>query len=471
MSTEEKGRKQGKGLSRRDFLRMSVLTGSGAVVASCAPEIVEVEKEVPVEVTRIVEIEPEVDNGLSLWSWGTAMARYRDFDGNDVFVDRLAVDTGLELELSTLDGPDMVAKLKASLPAGTGPDVYNTDFSYVAPFWGFTEPLNAWGGAEWGANWKTDIFSDSATSEMELVASSFGELPGEALYLPGNMQLLGWIYYWIPKFEELGVDASGLNTWEDFETLCNTIKAAGVVPMGNGGEGAHLVDWYKSLVEVTAPGKFEEAQRGTGSFTDPGLVKAFDLFSQVYNEFSQEGAIGAMDNNAIREPFYGGAGEVPMYNLFTGTPYFGWLTHDRDDIRHALNNTVGTFMVPGAKGLAATDAGVAMVASGSRKANAWKYMKWRTIGSGGQQIAGTGQPMGARALRPKKVGTDFDTNLQAPLLDALANQENVFRRVLCPDVNNTLMKVLPGVVVGEITSAQAADEVQAAFDANCGQWT
>jgi multiple sugar transport system substrate-binding protein len=48
-----------KNLSRRDFLRLSAVTASGAVLAACAPQVVEKTVEVPVKETVIVEKEVE----------------------------------------------------------------------------------------------------------------------------------------------------------------------------------------------------------------------------------------------------------------------------------------------------------------------------------------------------------------------------------------------------------------------------
>ena len=170
-------------VSRRGFLRLTAFATAGAALAACAPPAA------PADQGASEEAMPaEADTGVSLWSWGTAMARYRDPEGNDIFVDTLKADTGLDMELGMVDHPDMAAKLKAALPAGTGPDLLNTDFDIMGPFWGFVEPLNDRGEAEWGASWKEDTFSGAALSEMEVVANIV-DLSGDALYLPGNMQL------------------------------------------------------------------------------------------------------------------------------------------------------------------------------------------------------------------------------------------------------------------------------------------
>ena len=453
--------------SRREFLRLSAIVAAGTTFAACAPPTAQPEQASAPESAPAAE----EDTTITLWSWGTSMFRYLAEDGSNILAEKVKEDLGLDLETTPVEHADMAAKLKAALPAGTGPDMVNTDFDVMGPFWGFMEPLNAWGEKEWGSSWKTDLLSGPALSEMELVSSTLVGTPGEAYHMPGNMQLLGWLYYWIPVFEERGIDPSTLNTWEDFEDMLQSFLDDGIRPLGGQGHPAAYADWFKSLVEVTAPGKMAEVQLGQGDskFTDPDMVAAFDLFAKVYSEYMQEGALAAADGNLVREGFWNG-GSLPMLSLFTGTPYFSFTKNENEVIRNAMHNDVGTFLIPGSKGLAGTDAGVAMVAESDNKENAWEYMKWRTLGPGGEQMARTGQPVAAKAIAVPLQNTDFDKNLGAPLLEALASGDNVFRRILCTDVYQAATTTLPGVTEGLITAEQAAQEVQDAFDANCDQW-
>ena len=55
-------------------------------------------------------------------------------------------------------------------------------------------------------------------------------------------------------------------------------------------------------------------------------------------------------------------------------------------------------------------------------------------------------------------------------MDAMANGDNKFRRILCADVYSALTQVIPGVVQGQIDAATAGQEVQDAFDRGCGDW-
>src|SRR5699024_2794619 len=122
------------------------------------------------------------------------------------------------------------------------------------------------------------------------------------------------------------------------------------------------------------------------------------------------------------------------------------------------------------KGLAATDAGVGVVASSQNKDAAWEVVKWIAAGAENERLAARGEPVAFLDHPPAGKGTDFDEFVQKPLIDALATGENKFRRVLCADVYNALTTVIPGVVQGQIDAATAGQEVQDAFDRGCEQW-
>jgi len=114
-----------KALTRRQFLRMAGGTGAGVLAAACAPQIVEVEKEVAVEqiVEKIVEVEvgtktvkmwmlpnfnPLID--LHLIKAGTAAG------------DELGIDVLVE-PVQTGGWQENVARLTAAHEAGTAADI------------------------------------------------------------------------------------------------------------------------------------------------------------------------------------------------------------------------------------------------------------------------------------------------------------------------------------------------------------
>jgi len=414
----------------------------------------------------LATLPPSVEGKVVLWGWPTQITRSFDENGQDKFVERVKAETGIDVEVALVEQNDLSPKLKAALPAGTGPDILATDFDVMGPYWGFMENLNSYAEKEWGSDWRSK-FTDTALSEMDLV-SEIAKKPGQALYIPGNMQVLGWPYYWIKYFDQAGIKASDIKTFDDFIAVCGKLKAAGIQPMLGASHPANLVDWYQTLVEVAAPGKMELAERGKAKFNDPDMAKTFDLIVQIHKDCMQEGAIGA-DTGNVFNAFH--RGEAAMIYTFTGTPWFGFLNVDDPQTRQNMRGAYGTFLFPQSKGLAATDGGVAMLSTSKNKDKAWEVIKWMVTGKNAERMAKeAGQPMAFKALTPGPTNTDFDKNLGQPLYNALTNGPNKFRRVLCVDVYNTLTKVIPGVVTGQISSQDAADEVQDTFDRACQQW-
>ncbi len=443
-----------KHLSRREFLRAA----AGAAAATQLAGLVSSVGAAP---------PPQDATTITVWGWPTQLTRSMDAEGNELITDRVQEDLGLTLELNLVDQPDLGPKLKAALPAGTGPDVVTTDFDVMGPYWDFMTPLNSMAEAEWGSSWKTDVFTDTALNEMAIVGNIVGD-PEAAMYLPGDMQLLGWPFYWLSDFEDNDIDASSLKTFDDFIAACDTLKAAGIVPIIAGDHPAELADLFKSLVEVAAPGKMAQVQAGQGSFTDPDMVETFNLIAMLYNNYMEDGAI-ATDAGTSLDTFHAHGGAIGT--TFAGVPWFGFVNSDNADVRANMRSNYGTFVLPGSKGLAATNAGVAIVAESENATAAWEYLKWATVGKGAEYDArDAAKPFAAKAITPSLTGTDFDTNIAEPLFDALQNGDNVFRRILCPDVYNAITTAIPGVVTGQISAEIAAADVQDAFDQNCGQW-
>ncbi len=416
-------------------------------------------------VTATVPAAAQEPAKVTIWGWPTTIAGFFDTD-TDTLVGRLKAETGIDAELVLTEQNELGAKLKAALPAGQGPDVLFTDFDVMNPYWQFMEPLDDRLVAEWGDDWRAQ-FSGASMDELQLVSEIAGK-DGQALYLPGNVQLLGWLLYDRDAWSAAGLDPATLTGFDDLMSACATLKAADKTAILVGGHPAGLVDLYQSFVEVTAPGKMELAQRGQASFTDADMTAAFDLITRLYTECAQEGAIAATVDATLFSQLF--SGQAATAFQFTGTPWFGFVADEAGGGADFMANRAGTFQMPGSKGLAATDAGIGVVASSQNKDAAWEVVKWIASGAENARNAERGEPMAFIANPPAGKGTDFDVYVQKPLIDALATGDNKFRRVLCADVYNALTQVIPGVVQGQIDAATAGQEVQDAFDRGCESW-
>jgi ABC-type glycerol-3-phosphate transport system substrate-binding protein len=402
---------------------------------------------------------------IVVWGWPTTVAGFFDTE-DDTLAMRAQEELGIEVELVLTEQDQMGAKLAAALPANQGPDVLYTDFDVMNPYWTFMEPLDERAAAEWGDDWRSR-FSTASMEEQQLV-SEIAEKDGQALYLPGNVQLLGWLIHDREAFEAADVDPASFQGFDDLVAACSTLKAADKTAILLGSHPAGLVDLYQSLVEVSAPGKMEQAQRGQAPFTDADMTAPYDMIATLYSDCAQEGAIAAtVDATLFGQLFTGAAASTFQ---FSGTPWFGFVADEAGGGADFMKNRAGTFLNPGSKGLAATDAGVGVVAGSANADAAWEFVKWIAAGQENERLAARGEPVAFLDHPPATTGTDFDEYVQAPLIEALATGDNKFRRILCADVYNALSTVIPGVVQGQIDAATAGQEVQDAFDRGCEEW-
>ena len=254
-------------------------------------------------------------------------------------------DLGIDLEVSVVEQNELGAKLKAALPAGNGPDLLATDFDVMGPYWSFMEPLDGYATDEWGADWRSN-FGDASLSELDLVSEIAGT--DKPLYMPGNMQLLGWPMYSQKLFADAGLDASTIKTYDDFINACGTLKEAGILPLAIGSHPAGLVDLFQVLVEVAAPDRIELAERGQAKFTDADLASTFDLIAEVFNTCADEGAIGADIGTVTFPSFY--TNQAAMMMEFAGTPLMSDVHSPDQMTQGSLQQRLRDIPVPGVRG-------------------------------------------------------------------------------------------------------------------------
>jgi multiple sugar transport system substrate-binding protein len=139
MTEKKDDAKKDKLISRRQFLRGAGMTGAGLAAAACAPQIVEVEKEVAVE--KIVEVEkvvtavPEVakkTGELSILRWNHFVP------AADVWFDEYAAEwgaaNGVKVTVDGIHQSDMPARGSSELAAQKGHDIFEWNFGTGSPF-------------------------------------------------------------------------------------------------------------------------------------------------------------------------------------------------------------------------------------------------------------------------------------------------------------------------------------------------
>jgi len=215
-------------LNRRDFLRLSAAAATGVVVAACAPatpQIVEVEKEVPVEkeVVRTVEVEKVVEKvvtptprpapeRVTVNYWGHAfMPRVK--------LDRVYIEQFMEenphITVVYENPGDWSNKLLTSLAAGVGPDLFAEWNAYIGIYYyqGMIVPVDF---TSFGMD-EAEFMDLYIEPENTLQGATFeGKLYG----IPNELSI--YAFHTNNKlWEEAGLDpvADAPKTWEDLAVI------------------------------------------------------------------------------------------------------------------------------------------------------------------------------------------------------------------------------------------------------------
>ncbi|MFC3704729.1 extracellular solute-binding protein [Devosia honganensis] len=96
-------------------------------------------------------------------------------------------------------------------------------------------------------------------------------------------------------FEQAGVDATAINTWDDFLGAVQTLKDAGITPIAGGGGEKWPIHFYWSYLAMREVGKdgFAAAKNGEG-FMGEGFVRASEKLIDLGKlEPFQQGYLGA----------------------------------------------------------------------------------------------------------------------------------------------------------------------------------
>ena len=352
----------------------------------------------------------------------------------------------IKVKFDPTNPPDYNATLRLQLEGGIGPDVmyarsYATGVQlFKDGYFADLEGLpglndNYTSGAK--APWTT---ADGKTFAIPFVAVSHG------------------IYYNIDMFKKNGWEIP--TTWEDFLTLCATIKAAGITPLANslGDEW----DINEVVFMNIAPsfiggekGRLEYAS-GKRKFNDAQVVALFQAMADL-EPYLPEGysALTYNDNQAI---FSMGKAAMSFDGSWTAAAY------EADDLPFEWS----VFAVPAPKGRDSyvtfhPDAGIAINAATEHKAEAETLLEWLGSPEGASVLANslpTGFfPMSNNALTIKnKHANAFIKLNEGRGLDVRWPWPNLLGGD--PSGYELMQNGSIAVIKGDMTAQEAADALQ-----------
>jgi multiple sugar transport system substrate-binding protein len=218
--------------SRRALLRTATLVAASGVVGACQPKVVEVTREVPKEITKIVQqvvketvviqgtpkvVEKEVTRVIEKVAtaqpkeitlsvpniWGGSRVPMME----DMFKRFSQVHPGLKVENVLVPGAELLQKLQTAIAAGTPPDVPMVNQAWVPSL----------------AKRKTLMPLDSFMARDKVAVEEYynyaiyaSQWEGKVMTLPNASAAWAMFFYNVDQFKEVGLDpAKPPETWAD----------------------------------------------------------------------------------------------------------------------------------------------------------------------------------------------------------------------------------------------------------------
>jgi len=247
---------------------------------------------------------------------GTATLRYlieepEDAEALQALEDHLAdftEESGVEVDVTTLDFNTMRTVLQTQLRSEEGPDVFN---------WG-SGP--SFGGALAEAGLLYDL--TDAYEEHDWQVYDFAKervtLDGKVYGIPGEMETIG-IFYNADLFAEQGIEVP--QNLDDLRAAAQTLREAGVTPMavGNkeGWEGGHLLSM--ALSSMVGSQGMEALLAGEQSWESPEVVEAIAFWKEANdNGFLPESPTSVDYDTSLSYYYSGDAAMIPSGSWLVG---------------------------------------------------------------------------------------------------------------------------------------------------------
>lgn len=233
---------------------------------------------------------------VTVWSWRTEDEPAME----EIFAEFEAATPDVDVELEFTPDADYQNRLATALRGGEGPDIAQLKaYGELQPLVqaGYLDPLD-------DVIPGLDSFPEAALGGVRSVDD--GQLYG----VPYSTPNMG-VFYNTEIFAEHGLDVP--ETYDEFVDACETLKAAGVVPIAAGGAGGSA--WSLEIMtgvvgpNLYGPDFFDEMISGEARFTDPRWVAVLERIADLAPYYPD--GFSAVDYTTATQMFING--EAAMF--------------------------------------------------------------------------------------------------------------------------------------------------------------
>lgn len=369
---------------------------------------------------------------------------------------------------------DYDAAVRPALGNSSGLDVYQMSAGSanggVSVFGGSAIDLTPAVEAALGSDWKSKL----ATTGVSALT-----VDGQLKALAAGAVFAGTIWINQDLFDKYGLTPP--KTYDEWKNVCATFKKNNVGCFVQGAnQGAFNIDTLHAIADNVSPGTFIKATRGEVPWTDPNIVKAFQLWKGLFTDgIMQDGALGQMQypdaNNAFMSQKYA--------MVMMGTWYSQYLIPNvMQSAMQAAGSTDKPFTMipinfPDIAGTGNTgslfgdvDYGQGVSAKSSNQEAATAFAVWMGTSQAGQQAIADSLNLipALKSVTPnwdnvKLVNPDKQQGPEKDLVQrASAVTDNPRFATINADMNQALMQALSTVAAGQATPDQATKTLQQA---------
>ena len=394
-------------------------------------------------VIKWLHLEPNPDR---LATWQEIAAAYE------------AENPGVTIEFQFLENEAFKAKLPTLLQSSDAPSMFYT-----------------WGGGVLKAQSETGAIRD-ITAAMDADGGAWrgaiNQAAVDGLSIDGKVWAApiqsGVVSFFYNKalFEQAGVDATAIETWDDFLGAVQQLKDAGITPIAGGGGDKWPIHFYWSYLAMRELGQdgFNAAKAGEG-FTGEGFVNASEkLIALGALEPFQDGWLGANwpDTQAA---FADGRAAILLGFENTATPQ-SQANVATDGVGLSPDN-IGRFAFPvieGAPGLVTDDFGGlnGWVVTTNAPPETEEFLKFFTNVENATKLAERNN------ILPTTIGADAGVK-DPSMADSAAQMsratwhQNYLDQDLGPNVGRVVNDMSVELAAGQMSAQDALQQIQDAF--------
>jgi raffinose/stachyose/melibiose transport system substrate-binding protein len=298
------------------------------------------------------------------------------------------------------------------------------------------------------SQWKSEIGDEAIAANTR---------DGKVWSISDQKQVIGYFYN-KEMFEKAGITPA--ETWEDFISNCEKLKAAGFTPLSlMTGENAWTTNLLLSSIVGTsgeAGAKFMNTLHPT-SFETPEMIEGLKKIQVMLQKYTTKDAIGAVYANAANNFEQGKTAMIPNGPWMIGD------FSDKSKAAEGFDKKVGVAAYPGSGAFCSYEVGY-MIGSKTQEAKdaAAKFIKFKT-GTEGQSIA---LELGNVLPVSDKVQPSDAFKQKYPLFVETINVGNsakvkyqYFDTIVFPNVTDAWKNLYPELVFNKATAEEVAKEL------------